>query len=455
MLISKYLKIYEKDNKYFVYHTMYGNLTKLNEKAYKLLMKYKSENQYTDQETMVIHQFIDNFFINESESEELEIFENAKAYRKLSKDGRLLVGLQLVMSNYCNFNCRYCFLNEEHKLRDNSQANAPSNMTFEVAKKSIDFMVDNIKKNGNGVLSIEFFGGEPLMNWTVIKEVLDFYGQNYNEIEMDYTITTNGSLITDEMISYFEKYKFLVIVSYDSPSSTERLTKNNKELNEVLFPIFNKMRNKAFNKSFNSVISRYTLENYDFKGLIDLAKEYEIENIGLILDLDADFLEIGYSLDDVANIILETYWYGRSKGINVTGYWEKMYLQINNMDDLYYIKGYKACPALGCKISIEPSGDIFACKCCPTKIGEIYGFDALLNDNRYEEYVKRIDKNADSCDNCELRSFCSGVCIGALEKLGSKYGQNAKLCYLYKKITKELIFGCEEEIPCIELEDQK
>ena len=179
--------------------------------------------------------------------------------------------------------------------------------------------------------------------------------------------------------------------------------------------------------------------------MVDISEKYNIQNIGLILDLDVDLLGKKINLDDIINLILKTYYEGRSRGINVTGYWEKMFLQINNQEDLFYEKGYKACPAVGCKISVEPSGDIFACKCCPTKIGEIDRAQNMLIDNEYREYLDKVYKNSDMCHECELEGFCSGVCVGSLEKNGSKYGRNSNLCYVYKKITEELIKGISRD----------
>lgn len=444
MKTSENLKIIEKDGKYYVYHKMYGNLTLMDKEVYEMLLNTEKHSILTKEEEKIVDELSNNFFLNDLEEE--NFFDTEIEYRKNATDGRLLVGLQLVVSNFCNFNCHYCFLNEEHKLRDNSELNKPSNMDYSVAEEAINFMIGNLKKNGNNVLSIEFFGGEPLMNWTLIKEVLDVFGNGENVgIEIEYIITTNGSLINNEMIDYFEKYNISVIISYDSPNSRERLTKDNRELNDVLFPVLEKIKDKKILKSFNSVISKYTVNNYDFKGLIHIAKKYNIQNIGLILDLDADFVSEGCTIEDIIQIILSTYDYGMTEGINVTGYWAKMYQQINNKEDIYLVKGYKACPAVGCKISVEPSGDIFACKCCPSKIGEISTPEELLNGKEYNGYMQKVYKNCDTCEYCELNYFCSGVCVGALEKKGSKYGKDNNLCYIYKKVTEQLIIRTPKE----------
>lgn len=440
---SNNLHVIEKNNMFYVFHKKFGNLTLMSERMYQFLNNLDSD---IENKREILNILSENYFVNKSVKEENEIIELEIQNRNNASDGRLLIGLQLVVSNFCNFNCKYCFLNEEHKLRDNSENNAPSDMKFDVAEKAINFMIDNIKKNGNQILSIEFFGGEPLMNWKLIKEVMNYYGNGEKSgIDIEYTITTNGSLITNEIVDYLEKYNVHTIISYDSPNSRERMTKNKKDLNEVLVPVFDKMLHRNIVKSFNSVISKYTLENYDYKGLIDIAKKYDIQNIGLILDLDVDLLGENINLDDIVDIILKTYYEGKEKGIYVTGYWAKMFLQINNQEDLFYEKGYKACPAVGCKISVEPSGDIFACKCCPTKIGEIESAQSMLNNGEYREYLDKAYTNSDTCYKCELEGFCSGVCVGSLEKKGSKYGKNNNLCYVYKRITEELIKGTSED----------
>ncbi len=389
--VSNKLSICKHGDYYYVYHKLFGNLSKFDEKCIKMLNNFsKYEEKYPE----IIKRLSDNYFIVEDDEED-EVVREEREDRKLANDGRNLIGLQLIVSNYCNFNCKYCFLDEEHKLRDNSIYNAPSNMKLEVAQKSIDRMINNIKINGNSVLSIEFFGGEPLMNWPLIKGVFDLY-------------------------------------------------RNGEDLTSILRPVLQILKRKNILVSFNSVISKWTIGNYDYKGLVEFSLENGVRNLGLILDLDAEFLTDTWTEDDIVTLLLNTYDYGRLKGLNVTGYWEKMYQQIANKDYTYFEKGYKACPATGCKVSVEPSGDIFACKCCTYKIGSLEDWDSLLKGERYTQYLNKVYMNGEKCSTCELHAFCSGVCVGALEKKGSMYGINESLCYIYKKVTQELIMRSQD-----------
>lgn len=441
---SRYLEVNKRDRDYLVYHRLFGNLSKLNEKAYQILENISEQTLDKADLKDIKNKFIDNYFIVE-EKEEDEILKEEIANRKLADDGRLLVGLQLVVSNFCNFHCTYCFLNEEHKLRDNSEANRPSDMNFEVARQAIENMLENIRKNGNNLLSIEFFGGEPLMNWKLIRQVFDAYGSGEElGVEISYTITTNGSLITKEMAEYFHKFKVSLIISYDSPNSRERISKNGLLLDDIMVPVLKMLKAKKVTVSFNSVISKWTIGNYDYKGLVDFAAEHGIRYLGLILDLDGDFIGKGFQEADIIKLLLDAYDYGIQKEIQITGYWAKMYSQIKNEEGTFFEKGYKACPATGSKVSVEPSGDIFACKCCPSKMGSIDRLTDVLKGEKYRDYLNKVYKNGNDCSGCEIQSFCSGVCVGALEKKGSMYGNNKSLCNVYKAITKELILRTDD-----------
>jgi uncharacterized protein len=442
---SRYLEVNKRDKEYLVYHRLFGNLSKLNENAYQMLEMAAEPTLDIPDFEGIRNKFIDNYFLVEDKEEE-EILKEEIANRKQAQDGRLLVGLQLIVSNFCNFHCTYCFLNEEHKLRDNSEANRPSDMNFEVARQSVDNMIENLKKNNNKLLSIEFFGGEPLMNWSVIKQVFDMYGTGEAfGIEIYYTITTNGSQITEEIAEYFGKYNVSVIISYDSPNSRERVSNNGLLLDDIMIPVLTTLKDKNVTVSFNSVISKWTIGHYDYKGLVDFAAAHGIRYLGLILDLDGDFLSIGFGESDITKLLLDAYDYGTKKGLHITGYWAKMYSQIKNEEGTFFEKGYKVCPATGSKVSVEPSGDIFACKCSPSKMGSIDAFTDVLEGDKYRSYLNKVYKNGSDCTDCEIQSFCSGICVGTLEKKGSMYGNNKSLCQIYKTITKELILRADDK----------
>ncbi len=123
----------------------------------------------------------------------------------------------------------------------------------------------------------------------------------------------------------------------------------------------------------------------------------------------------------------------------VTGYWHMIFQQM-----IYYKmfkdRGFKTCSATGCQLSVEPSGDVFACKGSSGYFGTILKPEKLLSSENYKTYALRTFRNAPECVGCEIENFCSGFCLGPLEK---KYGTinviEKNTCTLYKELTKRLI----------------
>ena len=107
--------------------------------------------------------------------------------------------LCLHIAHDCNLACKYCFAGKGEYNGDKSL------MSLEVGKKAIDFLIQNSGNRRN--LEVDFFGGEPLMNWDVVKELVN-YGRSlekeYNK-KFRFTLTTNGVLLNDEIMEFANK----------------------------------------------------------------------------------------------------------------------------------------------------------------------------------------------------------------------------------------------------------
>lgn len=459
---SKYIKILEReDSKYVVYHSLLGNACLMDKYALDLLDYFEIPN---DEETLYnkirknvkeeevkafINELEQRMFLVDNDLEERRYLEEDKEYRRRNcSSGYLSRVLQLITSNTCNFRCKYCFEKSMYKnptrlKHQNDEKNMY--MSFDVAKKAMDEMLMTLKKNGNKTLTVEFFGGEPLTNWLVIKQVLEFYGNGNDECRIVYSITTNGSLITEEMAQMFKKYNVTVTISFDSPQSTERVRLDGKSALEILIPKLKLLA--AYNNwvTFNSVLSKETIASFDEIGLVDFAKENNVSMIGLILDLDLKFYESEINKEEVLYKIFETYKYAKSNQIEVVGYWHQIFNQIVGKQGIIFQTGYKTCPATGCKISVEPRGYVYICKCCSEYLGEINKFEDVLKSDMFKEYSMRAYTNSEECVGCEIEGFCSGVCMGGLEKKYEKlYGIEQSSCDVFKEITRKLLRDVDE-----------
>lgn len=117
--------------------------------------------------------------------------------------------LCLHIAHDCNLACRYCFAEEgEYHGRR-------AMMTYEVGKQALDFLIANSGNRKN--LEVDFFGGEPLMNWKVVKDLVA-YGRSQEKIHnkrFRFTLTTNGVLLNDEMMEFANKEMDNVVLSID------------------------------------------------------------------------------------------------------------------------------------------------------------------------------------------------------------------------------------------------
>lgn len=117
--------------------------------------------------------------------------------------------LCMVMNNSCNLFCEYCFANNGKYDNPNKQ------LSFENAKKAINYLMSSINKNLGKKSTIAFFGGEPLLSFTRIVEIVYYIENNFKEIDCEYMLTTNGTLFTEEIVKFLQDYNFDVMLSID------------------------------------------------------------------------------------------------------------------------------------------------------------------------------------------------------------------------------------------------
>lgn len=159
-------------------------------------------NKYIfDGETVKVSEILGKFDVNNLSKEEDRKPINSHRSNHLKT-------LCLVLNNSCNLYCEYCFANKGMYDKPNEQ------MTFEIAKKSIDNLTKSIVENNASLATIAFFGGEPLLSFKLIQKIVN-YTQSIKKINFKYMITTNGTLINKEIADYLQKYNFDVMISID------------------------------------------------------------------------------------------------------------------------------------------------------------------------------------------------------------------------------------------------
>ena len=168
--------------------------------------------------------------------------------------------LCLHIAHDCNLACKYCFAEEgEYHGRR-------ALMSYEVGKKALDFLVKN---SGNRVnLEVDFFGGEPLMNWQVVKDLVA-YGRSLEEPfhkKFRFTLTTNGVLLNDEVLEFVNREMSNVVLSIDGRKEIHDLMRpfrKGQGSYDLIVPKFQKVANSR-NQMNYYVRGTFTRNNLDF-----------------------------------------------------------------------------------------------------------------------------------------------------------------------------------------------
>lgn len=214
-------KIFQNGNTKYLYIAKNGALLELDEKTDFLIAMNGNAMEKIQKEMLY------KFSITSSEIESIlndfysiglldsSIIENDVQY---SLD--YLHGIELMVCQCCNLACSYCYASE-------GEYNHPGWMTEDIGKKAIDFLFAHTKDNN---VSISFFGGEPLMNIILIKKLVAYANEVAwrNHKRISYAITTNGTLINEDIVYFLEENNFFVSFSVDGTQDKHDLYRINK-----------------------------------------------------------------------------------------------------------------------------------------------------------------------------------------------------------------------------------
>lgn len=149
----------------------------------------------------------------------------------------------LQVTQNCNLRCEYCIYSGNYNTRGHSN----KRMTFETAKKAIDFLIKHA--SGKNDLFVGFYGGEPLLEFELIKKCVDYIEKEAAGKNIGYIMTTNGTLLNENVIDYLVKHKFKITISVDGPKDIHNRSRifanQNKGSYDVMIANIKKMKEKA------------------------------------------------------------------------------------------------------------------------------------------------------------------------------------------------------------------
>ncbi|CAH1059043.1 radical SAM protein [Paenibacillus pseudetheri] len=337
--------------------------------------------------------------------------------------------LNLFTTNACNLNCTYCYEKNKNNLK----------MSISIGRQVIDFFWGKVK---DGIFNINFHGGEPLIEFSLIKDLVQYINEKSRDQEphfiIDYSLTTNGTLITKEISSFFKENKFNIRLSLDGNQEAQDLHR----------------RTHGNQGTFDKVIQGAKLLKEDH---IDFAVRMTVtpDNVHFLVDsviwlINNNFEKINIVADAFAdwdkNFVILTNSFKRIRDIYLEARKEKRI--VINLFDGKYSSYMLHNPPLFCNagsgsFAISTSGLIYPCvyvvdieEFC---IGDLSrGISPLKRKRCIESCLKRED----SCGDCTIQGFCHAKKCGFLNYSTTGYldDPNPFLCkhekLLYRMISE-------------------
>ena len=342
----------------------------------------------------------------------------------------VLKAMCLHVAHTCNLNCEYCFASQGKYHGERAL------MSFEVGKRALDFLIENSGTRHN--LEVDFFGGEPLMNWDVVKQLVA-YAREQEKIHnknFRFTLTTNGMLIDDDVIEFSNKEMSNVVLSLDGRKEVhDRLRKDytGKGSYDIIVPKFKEFVERRGNKSYY-MRGTFTHANTDFTndifhmadmGFTELSMEPVVcapSDASALTEADLPVLFEQYEI--LAKEMIKR----KSEGRPFTFY--HYMLDLKHGPCIY--KRISGCGSGTEYVAVTPTGDIYPCHQfvgdAKYLLGNIY--DGISNTEVQNEFKLCNAYARKECDDCWAKLYCSGGCAA------NSYHATGKITGIYE-------YGCE------------
>ena len=426
-----------------VLDTASGSVHSVDEVAYDIIEKYKTNT--TEQ---IVKEITEKYGVLKEEVleciEDIKYLENqgklwsVDEYENLAIDFKkrntVIKALCLHIAHSCNLNCSYCFAAQGKYHGEDSL------MSFETGKRALDFLVENSGERHN--LEVDFFGGEPLLNFDVVKRLVKYARSVEKEHNKNFrfTLTTNGVLIDEDVISFCNEEMDNVVLSLDGRREKHDFFRKDLAGNGSYDRIVGKFKEFVEKRGDKSYYMRgtFTHNNVDFTEdifhMADLGfKELSMEPV--VCKPDEEY---ALTQDDLPKVleqyeILAKEMIKRKKAGNGFTFYHYM-LDLTSGPCIY--KRITGCGSGTEYMAVTPQGDLYPCHQFvgdeSYKLGDI--FSGITNQEKVDEFKLCNAYAKNECKDCFARLYCSGGCAAnAYHATGNINGIYEYGCELFKK----------------------
>lgn len=396
-----------------------GALHVVDDLAYDIL-DFTDENiqeTLSDEALDALSEKYDKNDILETYEELYELYKDGQLYAKddYEKFASMMVNspvksMCLNISHDCNLRCEYCF------AAKGDFGTGRELMPLEIAKKAIDFLIEKSVNRHN--LEVDFFGGEPLMNFDVVKKTVEYARsiEKQHNKNFRFTITTNGLLLTDDKINFINREMSNVVLSLDGRKEVNdklRVSPNGQGSFDAIVPKYQKLVRERGDKDYY-VRGTFTRNNLDFTNDVIKMAELGFDQLSIEPVVSDEKLDYSIKEADLPRVFEE--YETLAKEMIKRKKKGKCFNFFHFMIDLDQgpcaIKRLRGCSCGNEYIAVTPNGDIYPCHQFvgheQWKMGNVV--ENTFSDEIKKQFAKTNVYTKEKCKNCWAKFFCSGGC---------------------------------------------
>ncbi|MBE6985253.1 MAG: thioether cross-link-forming SCIFF peptide maturase [Ruminococcaceae bacterium] len=418
-----------------------GSVHVVDEVAYDIIEMYenKSQTQILD-EILAKYDHVTTEEVQECFTQIEDLKENGKLFSPdtfapmagtlKQKTAGVIKALCLHVAHTCNLNCSYCFASQGEYQGERAI------MSFEVGKRALDFLIENSGTRRN--LEVDFFGGEPLMNFDVVKQLVAYAREREKECGKNFrfTLTTNGVLIDDDVIDFANREMHNVVLSLDGRKEIHdrfRVDYAGKGSWDRIVPKFQKLVKAREGRNYY-MRGTFTHANPDFLKDIEQMLSLGFTELSMEPVVCAPDSPSALTQEDLP-IVLQQY-------EALAQLMLKRHREGKPFTFYHYMIDLKGGPCIykrvsGCGsgteyMAVTPWGDLYPCHQFVGeerfKLGDV--FHGVSNHEIQDEFAACNVYSRPECHDCWAKLYCSGGCAA------NAYHATGKITGIYQ-------YGCE------------
>lgn len=340
---------------------------------------------------------------------------------------RQINDLSLQVTRKCNFNCRYCLYNNSH---DFERQHEEINMPWDIAQKSIEYLY--FHSFDSKTIGISFYGGEPLMNFSLIKQIVDYSKKIFFSKKITFRMTTNASLFTDEIINFVVNNKFNIAISFDGPEQIQnkhrRFGSNGNETYKSVRKAIERIRETSIDY-FTNYISfiAVAFDDEDREKVRNYFESIGIDTEKVLIE-DAGLSGIDY----IPNILKQSNETNSTKNL----LFDSIYSNKKVIPNSWHHNG-PCIPGVK-RLFVDIHGKLYPCEkivehdCL--SIGDIY---CGINSNKVKQFMNIGKLTENQCKSCWAMRFCD-ICVASCNDIAKRcisVEQKKLACHFVKEKT--------------------